>query len=168
MLVQIVHESLFGNTRAVADAVADGLRDGGCEVVIDEAGPDTPARRPDLLLVLGPTHALGMTRPATRADAAQRGASGRTDAGIREWLASLPARDPAATPFACADTRSGPRIPGSAARAAHRRLRRRGYRPVAPPRSFWVAGTSGPLRDGELDRAREWGRELALARTAAR
>jgi hypothetical protein len=168
MLVQVVQESLFGNTRAVADAVADGLRESGCEVVIDQAGPDTPVRQPDLLLVLGPTHALGMTRPASRADAVQRGARGRADAGIREWLATLPARDPAATAFACADTRSAPRIPGSAARAAHRRLRRRGYRPVAAPRSFWVAGTSGPLRDGELDRAREWGRELALARSAAR
>jgi hypothetical protein len=34
---------------------------------------------------------------------------------------------------------------------------------VARPRheSFYVRGVSGPLADGELDRARSWGRMLA-------
>ena len=44
--------------------------------------------------------------------------------------------------------------------AANRRLRRRGFRPAAPPIRFFVGGTKGPLLDGEIDRARAWGAEL--------
>ena len=40
---------------------------------------------------------------------------------------------------------------------------RHGYRPAAPPHCFYVADPSGPLLEGELDRARAWGRELATA-----
>jgi hypothetical protein len=31
------------------------------------------------------------------------------------------------------------------------------------PESFAVAGTAGPIEDGELDRAKVWGRQLHLA-----
>jgi hypothetical protein len=36
-----------------------------------------------------------------------------------------------------------------------------GYRPIAKSRRFVVKGMYGPLRDGELERARQWGAELA-------
>jgi hypothetical protein len=42
-----------------------------------------------------------------------------------------------------------------------KRLRHRGYRLAAPPEGFIVTGTEGPLREGELARAREWGARLA-------
>jgi hypothetical protein len=51
---------------------------------------------------------------------------------------------------------------GSAARAAQKRLRRSGARIVSPAHNFTVLGGTGPLGDGELERARRWGRELAL------
>jgi hypothetical protein len=64
------------------------------------------------------------------------------------------------------DTRvSKPRLPGSAAAAAEKRLRRLGFRVAARSRSFYVDGTTGPLVAGEPDRARHWGEELALALT---
>ena len=34
---------------------------------------------------------------------------------------------------------------------------------IARPIGFVVAGRFGPLRDGEVERAREWGAELAKA-----
>ena len=34
--------------------------------------------------------------------------------------------------------------------------------------SFYVTGTPGPLADGELERARAWGRQLGAAYTGAR
>jgi hypothetical protein len=40
-------------------------------------------------------------------------------------------------------------------------LARAGWRLVVPAESFFVGGTKGPLRDGELDRARRWEAELA-------
>lgn len=40
-------------------------------------------------------------------------------------------------------------------------LERAGYRVLGKPQGFIVKGKPGPLRDGELERAREWGEELA-------
>jgi hypothetical protein len=40
-------------------------------------------------------------------------------------------------------------------------LRRRGIKPLAPPASFFVEDILGPLSDGEVERARQWGRSLA-------
>jgi hypothetical protein len=61
------------------------------------------------------------------------------------------------------DTRVGKvrHLPGSAAKSAAKALRKIGYTAVVPPESFWVADVAGPLLDGELDRARAWGEELA-------
>jgi hypothetical protein len=42
-------------------------------------------------------------------------------------------------------------------------LQVKGYQLVAPPEGFIVTGKFGPLRQGELDRARRWGEDL-LAR----
>ena len=40
-------------------------------------------------------------------------------------------------------------------------MKRAGYRVFAKAERFIVAGAYGPLRDGELERARQWGKELA-------
>ena len=158
----VVYESMFGNTQMIADAVADGLSR-RMRVDAVEVG-DAPTKLDDdvaLLVVGGPTHAFGMSRPRTRQDAAKQ-ASGELVSkriGMREWLAALQApRGMAAATF---DTRvSKPHLPGSAARAAEKRLRRLGFRIAAPAESFYVEGTLGPLLDGERDRAAHWGEQL--------
>ncbi|MFI5957329.1 flavodoxin family protein [Cryptosporangium sp. NPDC051539] len=164
MRTLIVVESLFGNTRQIADAVEAGLADAGPVTVagIDEA----PAELPDdvdLLVVGGPTHAFGLSRPGTRKTAADQGARDVGARGVREWLVALPsAAGNVAT--AAFSTRLKKRfVPGSAARAIDRRLRGSGYLPVVPPEDFWVLDTRGPLRARELDRARLWGTRLARA-----
>jgi hypothetical protein len=80
---------------------------------------------------------------------------------LRTWLSGVDARGIRAAAF---DTRGDARaaLTGSAARGIARRLRRRGCSVVGSP-SFLVADSEGPLEDGELDRAREWGRSLASA-----
>jgi hypothetical protein len=45
-----------------------------------------------------------------------------------------------------------------------RQLHKHGYQLAAKAEGFIVTGSEGPLRDGELDRARDWG--AALARQA--
>lgn len=64
------------------------------------------------------------------------------------------------------DTRVESRLAGSAARPASRQLRRRGYGLAGKPEGFIVTSSQGPLRQGELDRAREW--ELLSPSTLAR
>lgn len=159
----VVYESLFGNTRQIAEAVADGLRT-GMEVVLVDVGAAPEAVSPDvdLLVVGGPTHAFSMSRQSTRADAARQGADTQAAAGIglREWVARITTGDVRPS-VAAYDTKiRQPRLPGSAARAALQRLRRAGFRPVAPAANFYVDGTPGPLTGGELERARAWGKHL--------
>jgi len=161
----IVVESWFGNTRAVADAVADGL---GRFMTVDvrnvDEAPAQLAEDVDLVVVGGPTHAFGMSRPSTRLDAArQAGVTTDIEGGVREWLASAPTGIRRAAAF---DTRITKRwVPGAAARGIAQGLRKLGATLVAGPESFLVTGTPGPLATGELDRAREWGEQLATAVT---
>jgi hypothetical protein len=53
--------------------------------------------------------------------------------------------------------------PGGATGAITHKLEQAGFKPLAKSRRFVVKGSYGPLREGELDRAREWGTELAAA-----
>jgi hypothetical protein len=165
MRALLVYESMFGNTRDVARAVAAGLRT-GLEVEMVEVGlarPEVPAGV-DLLVVGGPTHALGLSRPQTRLQAAGKAAGPLVSphGGLREWLAAVGHRTDR-LPAAAFDTRLRTPIPGAAANAAARRLRHTGYRLISRPRGFYVGATTGPLLDRELARATEWGRRLAAA-----
>ncbi|MEV0890589.1 flavodoxin/nitric oxide synthase [Promicromonospora sp. MEB111] len=162
MRALVVYESMFGNTAAIARAIADGIEASmHADVVEVSAAPATVPADVTMLIVGGPTHAFSMSWPSTRRDAAGRSASVISrDRGIREWLGALPGvtTPTVATTF---DTRATSRLTGSAARAASRRLDRLGFPLVASPMSFRVTDFTGPLVDGELDRAHAWGEALA-------
>jgi hypothetical protein len=161
----VVFESTFGNTEEIAHAVADGLRSRmDVDVVEVGAAPTAPPDDLDLLVVGGPTHAFGPTRPMTREDAARQAGHALVSrgAGLREWLEDLRPRD--GLPVVAFDTKvDRPHLPGSAAHGAERRLRRLGARTIVRPESFWVSGTVGPLLEGETERARRWGTWVAAA-----
>lgn len=166
MSALIVYESMWGNTRAVAEAVADGLGVAD-EVEVVEVGEAPPLGRVDVdLLVVGaPTHAFGLSRPATRADAAVRAGGSVISArgGVREWIEGAPT---AGLRVATFDTHvSRPNLPGSAGRSAAKALRSCGCSVVVRPESFYVGGYEGPLLAGELDRARAWGAGLVATTT---
>jgi hypothetical protein len=159
----VVYESMFGNTRSIAEAVADGLA-AHMKVDLVEVGaaPTTIGDDVELLVVGGPTHGFGLSRPGSRQDAAKQAPHGlvSTGIGLREWLASV---GPGSAEVAAAafDTRfKKPRwLVGSAARKAEQLLGRIGFRVIAPE-SFFVAGTTGPLLEDERQRARRWGEAL--------
>lgn len=166
----IVYESAWGNTKAVAEAVAAGLgtqADVDVTVVgVSEAQP-AGALRTDLLVVGAPTHAFGLSRPRTREDAARRGGH-PGDAGLREWIE---AAGEIHWPAAAFDTHvRHPNLPGAASKKAAKLLRRHGATLLVEPESFFVDGYEGPLLPGELDRARSWGTDLAdrLSKGASR
>ncbi|HEX5969329.1 MAG TPA: flavodoxin/nitric oxide synthase [Intrasporangium sp.] len=163
MKTLIVHESLFGNTKAVADAIKRGLTRGSerdeVRTMRSDEAPDTIPEDVSLLIVGGPTHAFSMTRESTRKDAETKGAVEHVRLGIREWIESVVPRPE--LPVISFDTRVKVRLlPGSAAKAAAKALRARGFRRAEHGETFWVEDTDGPLKDGELERAEEWGHEL--------
>ena len=163
MKALVIYESMFGNTRAIAEAVAAGLAP-RVPTELFEVG-EAPEELPgDVTLVVlgGPTHAFGMSRPGTREDAAQRAGHPLVSAAIgqREWLDRV--RLPARVSFVTFDTRTGASWwTGSAARRADRRLARLGGRRLVEPVSFFVRATPGPLAADESERAVRWGEQLA-------
>ena len=167
MKALVVYESMFGNTEDIAGAIGAGLAETmEVEVVEAASAPRTVAPDVSLLVIGGPTHAFSMSRASTREDAVKQGAKASPCVGLREWLDGLPPQAGAArvTTF---DTRvnRGRHLPGSAAKSAARCARRHGFAHVERGESFYVDGTTGPMLDGEIQRARHWGRQIA--RTAS-
>ena len=163
MKALVVYESMFGNTEQVARAVADGLAE-HLDVQVLEVG-QAPAVIPDpldLVVVGGPTHAFSMSRPGTREDARRQGATGGDpQTGIREWLARLRASThPVRVATFDTKVQKVRHLPGSAARAAAKAVRKLGYASVARAESFYVFDVKGPLVEDELRRARAWGERL--------
>ncbi len=162
----VIVESMWGNTRAIADAVAAGIG-GECTVLDVQDAPTTVPDDVGLVVLGGPTHALSMTRQRTREGAVQQGApEGHSARGIREWLAEAAVEE--AIDVATFDTKAmkGRRFAGSAAKAAAKSARRHHLGRLVATEDFYVTGTSGPLATGELERAREWGSNLATIRSA--
>ena len=181
MKIAIVYESMFGNTHEVAEAISGGLQEAQPDadvecVAVGDAAPEL-IRSTDLLVVGGPTHIRGMTSGLSR----KMGVSGEEKAeangepaheleedaeghGVREWFDGLPkvADGGRAAAF---DTRLGAPMAGGAARGIARRLRRHGYHLVSDPEGFVVEDAYGPLRAGELERAKQWGAQLVRATT---
>ena len=155
----VVYESCFGNTKSIAEAIAFGLA-GDVELVEANDAPTVLGSEIGLLVVGGPTHAFTLSTPKTRMSAAQMTGTSPGRLGIREWIEDLSMLS--TTPVATFDTKvEHPRLPGSAGRAAARRLRNAGMSVIVEPATFYVGGTPGPLKDGERDRAHRWGVSLA-------
>jgi hypothetical protein len=161
MRALVVYESMFGNTRKIATAVADGMADGADVTICDVA--DAPAEIPEgveMVVVGGPTHAFSISSHSTRLSAARRGGSDKdVPRGVREWLEGLPTPKPGYT-FAAFDTRVDmPLLPGAASHSATRIAKKLGFA-VLEPVSFLVEGYKGPLLEGQLEHARDWGHGL--------
>src|SRR6202521_2972509 len=119
----VVYDSKFGNTRKLAEAIADGLRGAGSVRLmgLDKALP-TDLGIVDLLVVGGPTQMRGMS------------------ARIRQFVDLIQTRSATGMVAATFDTRF--RLPatlsGSAARQVARKLRRAGIRGLILPQRFFV------------------------------
>jgi hypothetical protein len=164
----VVVESMWGNTRAVADAVGRGLGEDAVVVDVRDA-PTALAPDLELLVVGGPTHAFSMSRSTTRHDAVARGAAEcHEETGIREWLSRMATWE--RIDVATFDTRiaKAKRLPGSAAKAAGREIRHHRLGRLVATESFYVEDMQGPLLDGEIERAAIWGARLADCRRTAK
>ena len=170
----VVYESVFGDTKQIALAIAEGLASRLPVDVVSarDAPPQVPADV-RMLVVGGPNHAFSMPRSATREGAVRdHGAEiPDTSFGLHEWLDQ--AQVPRALSAAAFDTRMDhPKLVTKmdhAAKTEEKLLRSLGATLAAPAEHFFVTDMKGPLVDGEEDRARRWGRalgEMVAARAA--
>jgi hypothetical protein len=165
---------MYGNTRAVAEAIAAALGAAMDAVALPVGRADpNDVGSADLIVVGAPTHALGLPRPSTRRSAADAADRPGTDLklepeasgdGVREWLARL---GDVRGRVAVFDTRMRmPAFIGHASRKTRKLLAQRGVPLLERPQSYFV-DKQNHLLPGELDRARAWGTEL-LARMTNR
>jgi len=170
MKAVVVYESMFGDTRQIAEAIGDGLASKYVVAVVPVNRVTTDQfGGVDLLVVGGPTHVRGMSRPRTRAGAVDQAAQpdsgiavepGAAGEGLREWFTTLTNAPRRAAAF---DTRvqMSPLVTGRAAPKIARSLQRSGCHMIAEPESFLVTTKEPTLVAGERERAREWGETLA-------
>jgi flavodoxin len=143
----VLYDTAFGNTEHIAEALTLTLQEAlqtRLASVTEVGDLEAALVGIDLLVVGGPTQRHGISDPL-KARLEQLGDRGLT--GVRT---------------AAFDTRlRGSRlVTGSAAARIATILRHHGAWVVVPPASFLVGGREGPLRDGELDHAREWARQV--------
>jgi hypothetical protein len=112
-----------------------------------------------------------MSKPATRKTAVEDKANAFADPTVeprlREWLMDLPSTE--GRLGAAFDTRIDKPVflTGSAAKGLTPRLQGSGYRLLTKPESF-VVTMKNRLREGETQRARSWGVELAELASVSR
>lgn len=172
MSIVVVFESMFGNTRQIASAIAEGLAPQGPVITMsvnDPASKDA-AESAGLLVVGGPTHVHGMSRQVSRDEARSWADDPKKDlslepaapgTGVREWIDGLET-----VPALCAafDTRMDIAriLSGAASGHIQHELTKRGSAAVLQAESFLVSKET-VLEEGELARARAWGASLAEA-----
>jgi hypothetical protein len=163
--VLVVYESMFGDAKAVATAIAQGLSTRH-RVTVRDVGSAPTAVPEDLALLVvgGPNHRFGMSTADSRLEAVAQGATSSAEVGVRDWTARL-GQAPTGARSAAFDTRmTHPRFlqkVDHASASVEKRLRGLGFTALAPAQHFGVLDMDGPLADGELERAESWGAELA-------
>lgn len=155
MNATVVYDSFFGNTEQIAQAIGKGLGTAAEVKVLRVTEAKAGHLAGGNVLVVGsPTRGF------------------RPSEALQKWLKGLPANSLAGmkvaafdTGFALADIKQGflrvlVKWFGYAAKPIAVQLQKKGGPLVLPPEDFWVLGTEGPLKQGELERAAAWGQRL--------
>lgn len=148
--ILVIYDSEFGNTAKVAQAVASGL--GAQAKCITDVSLDSLTGI-KLVVVGSPTQGGTMTH------------------AMQAYLKEVPARSLEGVVVAAFDTRFVAQeqkawlrllmgLIGYAAPKILSVLESKGGKPVAESVGFIVTDKKGPLKDGELERARAWGNDL--------
>jgi hypothetical protein len=160
----VVYESHWGNTAAIARAIAEGIGAGAVALATDQA---TAAVLPDAELIVAGAPVIAFSLPTERMLEGIRKDGANAPAPpdlshplLRTWLAALPKGSGL---FAAFETRVA-WSPGGATGGIADGLERAGYRKAADPARFFVKGKFGPLKPGEAERAKQWGTLLSTRR----
>ena len=155
MKAMIIYDSFFGNTEQVARAMGDALGS-QADVNVLRVGDVRPEHLTgvNLLIVGSPTRSFSPT-PA-----------------IKKFLRNIPRRGLQGVRVAAFDTRIAlsdidsrllsvlVRVFGYAAKPIADGLAKEAGELALSPEGFFVKGTEGPLKEGELERATEWAKQI--------
>ncbi|MCU0853228.1 MAG: flavodoxin family protein [Thermoplasmata archaeon] len=144
MTALVVYDSVYGNTQKVAEVIGAAI------------GSDTKVVRPGQADLTGPGHIelLVVGSPTL---------GGRPSQPVQDWLASIQETAVRGMKVATFDTRYEGRfvkVFGFAADKMADALNAKGALPSVPGEGFIVTGKKGPLKDGELERASAWAKNL--------
>ena len=142
MKVLVIYDSAYGNTEKIARAIGGAITG---EVKVLRAGEVNPSELGslDFLIVGSPTQ------------------GGRPTPAVQAFLNNVPPIK--GISVAAFDTRVPAKwvmVFGYAAGRIAGGLKKKGGTLVLPPEGFFVKGTKGPLKDGELERAAAWAKEI--------
>jgi len=144
MRVLIVYDSVYKNTEKIAKAIGGAITGEVKVLRVDEANP-SELKTIDLFIIGSPTQ------------------GGRPTPAIRDFLNKVPEPSLKGIKVAAFDTRIPTKLVGVFGYAAGRiadNLKGKGGTLVASPEGFFVKGTKGPLREGELERAADWAKGI--------
>ena len=151
----VVYDSSHGNTKTIAEAISETLKE--AEIEVDafyvKDVKKLSAADYDFLVVGSPTRWYTMSF------------------AIRFFLRKVKSKEWADKPFAAFDTENPENIEKarvenkelSAAEKIAIKLRDKKLNQVVPVLKSVVLGWKGPLQDGEIERAKDYARELAAA-----
>ena len=163
MKAVVVYESHWGNTAAIARAIAEGIGPEARAMSTADATSEAIAEA-DLIVAGAPLLGFSLGTESMVKGLAGEAAKAPSPPDLshpsmRSWLEGLGKGSGRAAAF---ETRIW-WSPGSAAKTILGKLQAAGYTPAAKPERFMVKGRYGPLKDGELERAKAWGAEMAKA-----
>lgn len=154
MKTLVVYDSLFGNTKKVAEVVADALgRTHKTRLIAAGEVKIADLEKTDLLVVGSPTQ------------------GGRAKKEMQEFLGKIPEEGLSGVRVAAFDTRILDKEQKAAVRLLMRTigyaapkmikvLEKKGGKAAVSPEGFIVEGKEGPLVKGEVEQARKWAMEV--------
>ncbi len=154
MKALIVYDSVFGNTKAIAEAVAKAFKKTEVNVVKVSDASASLVKEADILIVGSPTRAMSPIP------------------SIKAWLKSLDREVVKGKSAAAFDTRMDAEelnskvysffegIMGHAVETIEKSLKHKGAVIAIPGGGFIVKESEGPLRAGETERAVEWAKGI--------
>jgi menaquinone-dependent protoporphyrinogen IX oxidase len=142
----VIYDTSYGNTKKIAETISDTIKESGLDVNIFHVKEAKLSGDYDFLILGSPTRIGTMSW-------AVRGFINRKIKG-EQW---------ANKPFAAFDTegesimKKGGR---SAAEKISKKLKGKGLKQLQPELKAVVTGMKGPLKDGEIEKAKEYAKKL--------
>ena len=141
----VVYDTKFGNTEKIAKVLAEGMKEQGVTGDSVKVGEVEISRLKeyDLLVIGGPTHGFGISKP------------------MKDFLDKLESAEISGKKAFVFDTKLKSRFAGSAGKGIEKRLKKLQMSIVRPYASAIVKGTEGPLEEGTEKRFKEIASEIA-------